>query len=119
MNAVKDKLIALVGEELKAANAIHPPFHSLHEGYAVMLEEVEKTEEALKSVKYYLELVWHYIRWNNPEATMQVEKHLEETAIHLAAEAIQAAAMARKFRAIGKGEDMTEEERKAAECDDK
>ena len=110
MNAVKDKLIALVDEELEAANAIHPPFHSLHEGYAVLLEEVEETEEALKSVKYYMEMVWHSIRWNEPEATMQPEKYMEETAIHLAAEAIQVAAMARKFRAIGKGEDMTGEE---------
>ena len=107
MNAVKDKLIALVGEELEAANAIHPPFHRLHEGYAVLLEEVEETEGTLKSVKNYLEMVWHYIRWNEPEEAMQTEKYMEEMAIHLAAEAIQVAAMARKFQAIGKGEDMT------------
>lgn len=31
-----------VAEELSAAIAAHPPFHSAHEGYAVILEELDE-----------------------------------------------------------------------------
>lgn len=110
MNAVKDKLIALVGEELEAANAIHPPFHSLHEGYAVLLEEVEEAKDALEKVETATKCVWYFIKNDGAEDAYLDAASLEKQAINLAAEAIQVAAMARKFRAIGKGEDMTEEE---------
>ena len=116
MNYTESLIPSLVDTELREANKKHPPFHSMHEGYAVLLEEVEETEEALKSVKDYLELVWHYIRWNKPEASQQLAEKLEAKAIHLAAEAIQVAAMARKFQAIGTETDMTEEEMEEAIC---
>ncbi|MEZ4661195.1 MAG: hypothetical protein R2911_26910 [Caldilineaceae bacterium] len=32
----------LVAEELRQARAANPPFHNLHEGYAVILEEVDE-----------------------------------------------------------------------------
>ena len=106
MNYVENLIPALVEAELRKANELNPPFHSMHEGYAVLLEEVEETEEALKSVKSYLEMIWHYIRWNKPEVALQMTKELEARANHLAAEAIQVSAMTRKFQAIG-----TEEEK--------
>jgi hypothetical protein len=34
----------LVEEELNRARRIYPPIHSLHEGYAVILEEVKELE---------------------------------------------------------------------------
>lgn len=102
MNAVKDKLIALVGEELEAANAIYPPFRSMHEGYAVMLEEVEEADEALVLVRDYLTSLWRSIRRDDTARTKMVALFLKDKAVHAAAEAIQVAAMARKFQAIGK-----------------
>lgn len=110
MNAVKDKLIALVGEELEAANAIHPPFHSLHEGYAVMLEEVEEAKDALEMIENATKSVWYFIKCDDTKEAYLDAASIEKYAINLASEAIQVAAMARKFRAIGKGEDMTREE---------
>jgi hypothetical protein len=35
-------------EELERASAMFPPFHSSHEGYAVMLEEVEELWDEIK-----------------------------------------------------------------------
>ena len=103
MNAVKDKLIALVGEELAAANAIYQPFHSTHEGYAVLREEVEEAAEEMDYVKSGLECIWYYVRTDEMESIAEAVDSIERHAIRLAAEAIQVAAMARKFQAIGKG----------------
>lgn len=103
MNAVKDKLFDLVDEELEAANAIYQPFHSTHEGYAVLREEVEEAQEAMKMVDFRLGQTWGFIKINfNPAMIRCTAKTLENEAVHLAAEAIQVAAMARKFQAIGK-----------------
>lgn len=116
MNYTENLIPSLVGTELRNANEINPPFHSMHEGYAVMLEEVEETKEALKSVEAFLTLIWNRVRWNETKAAMQMAEELEAKAIHLAAEAIQVAAMARKFQAIGTEKDMTEEEMAEAIC---
>ena len=42
MNAIENDVRALVDKELDAANERFPQFHSAHEGYAVILEEVEE-----------------------------------------------------------------------------
>ncbi len=34
--------LSLVEEELRAARAKHPPIHSAHEGFAIILEEVDE-----------------------------------------------------------------------------
>lgn len=38
----------LVAEELRQARAANPPFHNLHEGYAVILEEVDELWDEIK-----------------------------------------------------------------------
>lgn len=96
MNHVEDKLPALVREELREANLEHPHFHSLHEGYAVLKEEVEESREAMQLMERSLDLVWGHTRYDSVKA-FEHASQLEQHAIHLAAEAIQAAAMAHKF----------------------
>lgn len=117
MNAVKDKLFDLVGEELAAANAIYPPFASMHEGYAVLLEEVEEAKDELETLERRLGRLWAFCKRNRADLAKDTIFGIEGDAIHLAAEAIQVAAMARKFQAIGKDMNVLgkEEERKAAE----
>lgn len=44
MNVIENDVRALVDKELTAANERFPQFHSAHEGYAVILEEVEECE---------------------------------------------------------------------------
>ena len=104
MNYAESLIPALVDVELREANRNNPPFHSLHEGYAVLKEEVEETEEALVVAKDYLASLWRNTRIDDAPCAKIAAEYLEHRAIHMAAEAIQVAAMARKFQAIGKEE---------------
>ena len=97
MNAVKSKLPALVKEELEAANRENPPFHSMHEGYAVLLEEIEEAAQELEEAKVCLQMVWENIK-SNCFAARTYAYRVEEHALDMAAEAIQVAAMAQKFQ---------------------
>ncbi|MCP3678753.1 MAG: hypothetical protein GY721_14620 [Deltaproteobacteria bacterium] len=66
-------ILAEVDRELRRATSAFPPFNSAHEGYAVLLEEVDELKE----------IVWQKTKARNSE---QLRK-----------EAIQAAAMAVRF----------------------
>ena len=103
MNAVMEKLPALVEEELEAANSMHTVFHSMHEGYAVLLEEVEEAHAEQLEAEFQLLQLWKAIKTDNARAAQNWARDVERSAIRLAAEAIQVAAMARKFQAIGEG----------------
>jgi hypothetical protein len=49
MLTLKDELIAaLAVDELKSAQAKFPPFHSAHEGYAVIKEELDELWEVVR-----------------------------------------------------------------------
>ena len=98
MNRVIDKLPALVEEELQAANAIHPLFHSPHEGYAVLLEEVEETLECLENIRSSVKRLWGSIRVDSTPDAVANAACIELFATQTAAEAIQVAAMARKYQ---------------------
>lgn len=99
MNAVIDKLPALIDEELAAANAKHPPFHSAHEGYAVILEEIEEVDLENKYVHDTLERLWGLVKLcDRPGIDMRAP--VAAMAFHAqraAAEMIQVAAMAQKM----------------------
>ena len=81
-------------KELEKANEMHPAFHSTHEGYAVILEEVEEAEEALAEVKRWTEYLWENVR---SDKTPDGLDELYTEAVNLANEAIQVAAMALKL----------------------
>lgn len=97
MNAVIDKLPALVEEELAAANAKHPPFHSAHEGYAVILEEIEETAKELANAENMIRHLWSAIRHDDSIMIKKATDVLKGYAVQAAAEAIQVAAMAEKM----------------------
>lgn len=103
MNAVIKKLPALVEEELEAANVMHTVFHSPHEGYAVLLEEVEETHAELIDMEVSMKNLWGCVKQDNGGGGAAWARDIESRAVHLAAEAIQVAAMARKFQAIEPG----------------
>ena len=76
----------------------NPPFHSTHEGYAVLLEEVEEAKDAMHEVDVCLQMLWEYTKKNFPRKAQEYAERVEKYAMHLAAEAIQVAAMAKKFQ---------------------
>lgn len=84
----------LVNEELEEANKKYPLFHSDHEAYAVIKEEIEECTEELECLQNYMKLMWKRIREDG-----DIEKWITLTkkrAMNLAAEAIQVAAMCDK-----------------------
>lgn len=95
MNAVENQIRELVKVELAAANERFPPFHSAHEGYAVIREELEETEEMVEMSKKYLKFLWDSIKMDGK--TKWAVERMQELSINAACEAIQVAAMCQKF----------------------
>ena len=83
--------------EKQDANRKFPLFHSVHEGYAVLLEEVEEAQESLNFAEGSLSMIWAHVRDNNAGRALEFAGRVREHALDLAAEAVQAAAMAQKF----------------------
>ncbi len=98
MNAVKNEVQQLVKKELEHANKLFPLFNSVHEAYAVMLEETEEAESAKAEVDSNLNTLWDCIKQNSPIGFLKAyNQNIKENAIALAIEAIQIAAMCDKF----------------------
>ena len=97
MDAVRKDVRRLVNKELEAANKRFPQFASPHEGQNVVREELEEAERAIVPLKLYIETRM----WNMVKANQTVPKDdfkaIREAAVNLAIEAIQVAAMAKKF----------------------
>lgn len=76
-------------------------YNSAHEGYAVLLEEVEEVEECLRYIRNYIKILWERVR-NNFKDLENSDKSAEllmvvVNAKQLAEEAVQVAAVAEKF----------------------
>lgn len=84
----------LIKEELENANRRNPLFQNNHEAYAVILEEVQETEEELKCVKKNLKEFWKLTREDVPIAISAGV--IRAVAINLIEEAVQIAAMCEK-----------------------
>lgn len=95
MNAVIDDIKKLVFKELDSANKHFPLFQSQHEGYAIIKEEIEEAEDEMNDINLLAKESWYQIK-GNTDATNLI-KEIEEHAIKLAGEAIQIAAMCKKY----------------------
>lgn len=117
-DVVKRDLYGLIDKELEAANQKFPLFNSNHETFAVLLEEAEEAKEEVGNLDILMNNFWIGIKENHdPEAVHEELTAIYKTAIDLATEAVQVAAMARKgiisnigLRAIDRC--MTEEEKR-------
>lgn len=59
--AVSEKEVqALFDKELQKANEHNPQFHSAHEGYAVLLEEVEEINDVWYRLRGFVEDIWTF-----------------------------------------------------------
>jgi len=86
-----------VNEEVKKAYDAFGPFHSAHEGYAIMLEECEEAAEELAIAKNGLTLLWESVKKNQPSSGMAggVWLHAEMLAIEAIHVAVTANRMVR------------------------
>ena len=84
----------LIHEELSSALIKYPLFHSEHEAYAIIKEEIEEAESDLKDIKSDLEMIWFDTRANyNPSSFY---KDIRKYAVNLIKESAQIAAMCDK-----------------------
>lgn len=90
----KNKILALVQEELEEANIVHPLFHSAHEAQNVIREELEEAEYEIEMCKETLQEMWIMIK-RDMDYSKSVND-LKERSIKLIQEAIQVAAMCDK-----------------------
>ena len=95
MNAVENDIRALVDKELAAANERVPQFHSQHEGYAVIQEEVDELKEDMDRITCRITSLRARVRFNN--SCEELVSRIYDDAINAACEAIQVAAMCKKF----------------------
>ena len=95
VNAIENDIRALVDKELAAANERFPQFHSEHEGYAVIKEEVDELKEYTDLINNRMIYLWAKIRFNN--SYEELVPRIYDDAINAACEAIQVAAMCKKF----------------------
>ena len=93
------ELSGAVESELAHIREVHGVrYNSLHEGYAVLLEEVEETENELKRVRGELAELWDCIKLNDNNGAGEALRRLYTHAYFLLQEATQAAAVTQKFR---------------------
>jgi len=99
MEELKTLVSLLVETELVNANKkFCPIFHSEHEAYSILKEEVEEAADELEEVQDQLKYMWDGIKRNNSTVyTTEIAKRMKTYAINLSAESIQVAAMCEKF----------------------
>ena len=95
MNVVENDVRALVDKELAAANERFPQFHGQHEGYAVIKEEADELKEYTDLINNRMIYLWARVRFNN--SCEELVSRIYDNAINAACEAIQVAAMCKKF----------------------
>ena len=88
---------AVLAELANATKNYGREYHSLHEGYAVLLEEVEEAADNLEYIKKNMGVLWQSIKSNDLSETVLLTD-IEGTAQMLALEAIQIAAVCTKFK---------------------
>jgi hypothetical protein len=95
MKALVEKVKQLAKEELENSYKKFPKFNSAHEGYAVILEELDEAKDEISSLEAMLDCAWMYIK-KNEDAKVAME-NIVKYATQAASELIQTAAMAQKF----------------------
>lgn len=96
---VTEKLIndAAVTEYQNAITVYGPSYNSLHEGYAVLKEEVEEVETDFNYIKDHLSDLWQSVKHDDAEDVRAEARLIAKYALYLAEEACQVAAVAKKI----------------------
>ena len=73
-------------------------YNSLHEGYAVLLEEVEETEAELERVREELSELWLCIKQNDSKGAAEALRRIHTHSYFMLQECAQVNAVTQKFR---------------------
>lgn len=92
------EIIKAVENEFNRIDIPEKKFHSDHEAWAVLLEEVEKLNSEFNPIKYGIDCLKQkvFLYWNAPSKLKDLD-YIYEHAVLAAAEAVQVAAVAKKF----------------------
>lgn len=105
---MKNLIEELIKTELERANEKFPQFHSRHEAYGVMLEELQEMLEETKYTEYGIEGdYWKACRFDkdfSERRTLDLLDCLEGTIVCLIKEAVQLAAMVQKAKRLEEAE---------------
>jgi len=90
-----------VDSELQNIRLVHGnQYNSLHEGYAVLLEEVEEAKNELEGIELQMSDLWYCIKHNDNQGAADALRRLESHAFFLLQEACQVCAVTEKFRGV-------------------
>lgn len=93
---------AVENEYKKMCSTYGAKYHSEHEGYAVLKEEIEEMEEEQTRINQFIRVLWLNIKTNDKlNGTL---KGIKERAQFLTHEAFQVAAVCQKFLNTLQGE---------------
>jgi CII-binding regulator of phage lambda lysogenization HflD len=93
------QLNAAVESELKNIRKVYgEQYHSLHEGYAILLEEVEETESELERVKEEMAELWICIKQNDNKGAAEALRRISAHSYFMLQECTQIGAVTKKFR---------------------
>ena len=90
-NVIKE----MIQQELKEANKFHSMFHSEHEAYAVIKEEIEEASFEFISLENYLGNLWHKVVTDETN-NKRIYEEMKKASIRAIQESIQVAAMCDK-----------------------
>ena len=91
-------------EYLNAVVNFGEKFNSLHEGYAVLREEVEEANEDMTRIKYSLEDFWKWIKQDTKIYPKDIDIVIEEYLKYCISELAQVGAVLMKIKNTLKGE---------------
>ena len=98
---IVSRLEELTEEERRRSYEHERYFHSPHEAFGVIKEEVEETEDELLNMKGLLDAMWYRVK-RDETVSGQVAQDLRDCSLRCAAEAVQVAAMCDKLVESGK-----------------
>jgi len=87
----------LIQDEFTKASEKFPDFNSSHEGFAVLLGEIEELDEDMDLLRVCKDVLWKNVKSNNLSGQQHAIIELKAISFHAIKEAIQVAAMVERF----------------------
>lgn len=93
------KIEDLIQEELEKARKKFPrPTSSPHEGFAVLLEEIEEMDDEMDVIRVLKDVLWKNVKSDNLEAQKDTLERMKDHVHKLIKEAVQVGAMIEKYQ---------------------